>query len=208
MKFFIQTLACIAILTFGFMLGARYENRVHSLSDMQNLVKVQKNKISELREDAVRLRTAVMVRDFLDQLRIRLPKTTVDDISTSIYKASTRFAVPPEMILAVIRIESAFDINAQSDKGAVGLMQILPATAHEIAQELRLGWPGEELLRDPGANIEMGTYYLTKLVGQFNDLSIALAAYNHGPGKIAELAAANRELPMGYSQKVLNSYLP
>jgi soluble lytic murein transglycosylase len=208
MRFFLQTLASIAILIFGFMLGLRYETRVQSLNDIHTLVKVQKNKISELREDAVRLRTAVLVRDFLDQLRIRLPRTTLDDISTSIYKASNRYMVPPEMILAVIRIESAFDINAQSDKGAVGLMQILPSTAHEIAQELRLDWPGEELLRDPGANIEMGTYYLTKLVGQFNDLSVALAAYNHGPGRIAEMAAANRELPMDYSQKVLNSYLP
>ena len=99
-------------------------------------------------------------------------------------------------------------INALSDKGAVGLMQILPSTAHEIAQELRMDWPGEELLRDPGANIEMGTYYLTKLVNQFNNLSVALAAYNHGPGRIAELAAAKEELPMAYSEKVLGAYAP
>ncbi len=208
MKFFAQTLFAIAVLVFGFLLGVRYQMRVESLDEIHTLVHVQKDKIKELRADNWRLQTNVTVRDFLDQARLRLPKNTVDDIANSVYKASTRYNVPPEMILAVIRIESAFDVNAQSNKGAVGLMQILPSTAQEIAQELRIDWRGEQILRDPSANIEMGTYYLTKLIGQFNDLSVALAAYNHGPGRIAELAEANAELPMGYSEKVLSYYSP
>ena len=208
MKFFAQTLFAIAVLVFGFLLGVRYQMRVESLDEIHTLVHVQKDKIKELRADNWRLQTNVTVRDFLDQARLRLPKNTVDDIANSVYKASARYSVPPEMILAVIRIESAFDVNAQSNKGAVGLMQILPSTAQEIAQELRIDWRGEQILRDPSANIEMGTYYLTKLIGQFNDLSVALAAYNHGPGRIAELAEANAELPMGYSEKVLSYYSP
>ena len=208
MKFFAQTLFAIAVLVFGFLLGVRYQTRVESLDEIHTLVHVQKGKIKELRADNWRLQTNVTVRDFLDQARLRLPKNTVDDIANSVYKASTRYSVPPEMILAVIRIESAFDVNAQSNKGAVGLMQILPSTAQEIAQELRMDWRGEQILRDPSANIEMGTYYLTKLIGQFSDLSVALAAYNHGPGRIAELAEANAELPMGYSEKVLSYYSP
>jgi soluble lytic murein transglycosylase-like protein len=208
MKFFAQTLFAIAVLVFGFLLGVRYQMRVESLDEIHTLVHVQKDKIKDLRADNWRLQTNVTVRDFLDQERLRLPKNTVDDIANSVYKASARYNVPPEMILAVIRIESAFDVNAQSDKGAVGLMQILPSTAQEIAQELRMDWRGEQILRDPSANIEMGTYYLTKLIGQFNDLSVALAAYNHGPGRIAELAEANAELPMGYSEKVLSYYSP
>ena len=54
-----------------------------------------------------------------------------------------------------------------------------------------------DLLRDPQANIEMGAYYLTKLIGQFNNLAVALAAYNHGPGRIAELPAACVRLGIG-----------
>jgi soluble lytic murein transglycosylase-like protein len=54
----------------------------------------------------------------------------------------------------------------------------------------------------------MGTYYLTKLLGRFNDLSVALAAYNHGPTRIANLAEARATLPMGYTQKVLKHYSP
>ncbi len=208
MKFFVHSLFAIATLVFGFFMGVRYQTRVESLSEVHTLVQVQKTKIEGLRDENQRLQTVVLLREFLDGERIRLPQTTVNDIATSIHEASTRFKLPPEMILAVIRIESAFDINAQSDKGAVGLMQILPSTAQEIAQELRMEWHGDQILRDPQANIEMGAYYLTKLIAQFNNLSVALAAYNHGPGRIAELSEAKAELPMDYSEKVLSHYQP
>ena len=208
MKFFAQTLFAIAALVFGFFMGVRYQARVESLNEVNTLVQVQKNKIEGLRDDNQRLQTVVLLREFLDGERIRLPQTTVNDIAASIHEASRRYKLPPEMILAVIRIESAFDINAQSDKGAVGLMQILPSTAQEIAQELRIEWRGEQILRDPQANIEMGAYYLTKLIAQFNNLSVALAAYNHGPGRIAELSEAKADLPMEYSEKVLSHYAP
>jgi len=208
MKFFAQTLFAIAALVFGFFMGVRYQARVESLNEVNTLVQVQKNKIEGLRDDNQRLQTVVLLREFLDGERIRLPQTTVNDIAASIHEASRRYKLPPEMILAVIRIESAFDINAQSDKGAVGLMQILPSTAQEIAQELRMDWRGEQILRDPQANIEMGAYYLTKLIAQFNNLSVALAAYNHGPGRIAELSEAKADLPMEYSEKVLSHYAP
>jgi membrane-bound lytic murein transglycosylase MltF len=208
MKFFVRTLSAIAVLVFGFTLGVRYQMRVGSVSEVHALVQIQKKKIHALRDEVQKAKTEILVRDFLDRTRIRLPRATMVDIATSIHEASTRYQLPPEMILAVIRIESAFDINALSHKGAVGLMQILPSTAQEIAQELRMEWSGEDLLRDPGANITMGTYYLTKLIAQFNNLSVALAAYNHGPGRIAELAEANADLPMGYADKVLSHYTP
>ncbi len=208
MKFFLQTLFAIGTLVFGFFIGVRYQARVESLNEVQTLVQVQKSKIENLREDNQRLRTVVLLREFLDRESIRLPQGTVNDIASSIHEASERYSLPPEMILAVIRIESAFDINALSDKGAVGLMQILPSTGQEIARDLRIEWRGSDLLRDPQANIEMGAYYLTKLIGQFNDLATALAAYNHGPGRISELSEAKADLPMEYSEKVLSHYTP
>jgi hypothetical protein len=208
MKFFVQTLFAIAALVFGFFMGVRYQTRVESLNEINTLVQVQKNKIESLRDDNHLLKTVVLLREFLDRESIRLPEGTVNDIAGSIHEASRRFSLPPEMILAVIRIESAFDINALSNKGAVGLMQIMPSTGEEIARDLRMDWPGVDLLRDPQANIEMGAYYLTKLIGQFNNLAVALAAYNHGPGRIAELSEAKADLPMDYAEKVLSHYTP
>jgi soluble lytic murein transglycosylase-like protein len=120
MKFFVQTLFAIAALVFGFFMGVRYQARVESLNEVHTLVQVQKSKIDSLRDDNQRLRTVVLLREFLDKESIRLPQGTVNDIAVSIHVASQRYKLPPEMILAVIRIESAFDINALSNKGAVG----------------------------------------------------------------------------------------
>jgi soluble lytic murein transglycosylase len=189
-------------------MGVRYQTRVESLAEIHTLVRVQKNKIEDLRSENGRLQTTVRVREFLERNRIRMERDQVEHIARSVHEASARFQLPPEMILAVIRIESAFDPNALSHKGAIGLMQILPSTAQEIARELQMEWSGDDLLRDPSANIAMGAYYLTKLIGQFDDLAVALAAYNHGPGRIAELAEANAALPMGYATKVLSHYTP
>ncbi|MFQ5878199.1 MAG: lytic transglycosylase domain-containing protein [Acidobacteriota bacterium] len=208
MKFFAQALFGICLLVFGFVLGVRYQARVESLNEMRTLARVQKAKIDELRRQNHRLHTGVVLRDYLAREGVWLPRETVDDIADSITTASVRYEVPPEMILAVITIESSFDVDALSRKGAVGLMQILPSTAREIARELRMEWPGAEILRDPAANIEMGTYYLTKLIGQFNNIALALAAYNHGPSRIATLAEAKADLPMGYSNRVLSRFTP
>jgi soluble lytic murein transglycosylase len=208
MKFFAQMLFAIASLVFGFFMGVRYQVRVHSVKEIGALVQAQKGKIDSLRDQNQRLQTVMLLRDFLENERIRLPQEMVNDIAGSIHMASVRYSLPPEMILAVIRIESAFDINALSNKGAVGLMQILPSTAQEIARDLRMEWSGEDLLRNPQANIEMGAYYLTKMISQFNDLSVALAAYNNGPGRIARLNEAKADLPMDYAEKVLSHYTP
>jgi len=208
MKFFANMLFAIASLVFGFFMGVRYQARVHGVNEVSALVQAQKGKIDSLRDQNQRLQTVMLLRDFLENERIRLPQDTVTDIAGSIHAASVRYNLPPEMILAVIRIESAFDINALSNKGAVGLMQILPSTAQEIARDLRMEWSGEQLLRNPQANIEMGAYYLTKMISQFNDLSVALAAYNSGPGRIAELNQMKADLPRDYAEKVLSHYTP
>jgi soluble lytic murein transglycosylase len=208
MRFFLQTLLVIAALLAGFMAGLRYQERVERLDETLALVQVQKAKIEQLKERALLLRTEARLRAYLSDVRMRLPNDTVGDMASLIFEVARRYEVSPEMILAVIRIESSFDANALSHKGAVGLMQILPSTAQEIARELRMEWPGEEILRDPSANIEMGTYYLTKLLGRFNDLSIALAAYNHGPSRVADLASTEAGVPMDYTQKVLRYYSP
>ena len=122
----------------------------------------------------------------------------------AISDASLRYEVPPETILAVIRIESGFDVNATSEAGAVGLMQLLPSTAEEVARELGFHWTGGEQLRDPAVNIRLGTHYLTKLLTRFDDLSQALAAYNEGPERVADRAPGTSE----YARRVLQYAAP
>jgi soluble lytic murein transglycosylase-like protein len=76
------------------------------------------------------------------------------------------------LIQAVISVESGFNAYARSDKGAVGLMQLTPDTAHRYGVTNRL---------DPAQNIKAGARYLHDLLGMFhNDVRLALAAYNAG----------------------------
>ncbi|MEE9291376.1 MAG: lytic transglycosylase domain-containing protein [Acidobacteriota bacterium] len=208
MKFFIYTLISIVMVVAGFVLGVDYQQHLESLDQVQSLVQVQRAKIDELRVEKLQLHTGIMLRDYLSEVRVRLPQETMQDMSESITNASVKFDVPPEMILAIIRIESTFDTAAVSNKGAIGLMQLMPATARQVAEELRIDWPGVEILEHPATNIEMGTYYFTKLLARFENMAVALAAYNHGPTRISNLEQAEAELPMGYSRKVLRHYNP
>lgn len=91
----------------------------------------------------------------------------------------------PLLVSAVMRKESGVNHIAVSRKGAVGLMQIMPATGRELAANLRLHEWSDEKLKNPEANIMLGTYYLKRLMRRYdNDLVLALGAYNAGIGNI------------------------
>lgn len=102
----------------------------------------------------------------------------------SLRAAINRFAsehgVPASLVRAVIWAESGFNPRARSPKGAVGLMQIMPSTAADLGID-----PSDEI-----ANIEGGTRYLGEMLARYagsrDQLVRALAAYNAGPGRVAE----------------------
>jgi len=90
----------------------------------------------------------------------------------------------PALLAAVVYVESRFDPNARSEAGAVGLMQLLPATAKGIA--LRTGGTHFVVadLRDPEINVRYGSWYLDHLRDQYGDTKLALAAYHAGQGNV------------------------
>ena len=86
--------------------------------------------------------------------------------------AANQVSVDESLIRAVIHAESAFNSNALSSQGAVGLMQLMKKTALSLGVENR---------QDPSANIFAGSQYLKEQLDQFGDTKLALAAYNAGP---------------------------
>lgn len=91
------------------------------------------------------------------------------------------------LIHAIIRQESAFDHRARSHAGALGLMQILPSTAHEVARKLNVGYSKAWLTEKPKYNIRLGASYIGRLLSYYDgNYPLAIAAYNAGPGRVDE----------------------
>jgi soluble lytic murein transglycosylase len=90
------------------------------------------------------------------------------------------------LALAVTRQESGFNAAAVSSSGALGLMQLLPGTARDVATKLSLPFVQDKLTRDPGYNVTLGSQYLAEMLQRFGgSYEIALAAYNAGPNRVA-----------------------
>ncbi len=107
-----------------------------------------------------------------------------------------RNQIPLHLVFGVIRQESAFDTKAQSWAGARGLMQLMPATARELAGKAGLDYTHERL-SDPAFNVRLGTTYLSQVLEMFDhNVELSLAGYNGGPYRIKRLwkEAGSREI--------------
>ncbi|MEM8570353.1 MAG: lytic transglycosylase domain-containing protein [Pseudomonadota bacterium] len=93
--------------------------------------------------------------------------------------------VPTEFALAVARQESELNAVARSHAGAQGLMQLMPATARQVAGQLGLAHSPARLVRDPNYNATLGTAYLAQMLRRYDgSYMLAAAAYNAGPGRV------------------------
>ncbi|HKF63384.1 MAG TPA: lytic transglycosylase domain-containing protein [Dongiaceae bacterium] len=91
----------------------------------------------------------------------------------------------PALTLAIIRQESAFEVDAVSPAGALGLMQLMPPTAKHVAKDMKLRYRKEDLTRSPEYNMLLGRAYLQELLDNFSgSYVLAIAAYNAGPDRV------------------------
>jgi hypothetical protein len=127
--------------------------------------------------------------------------TSGKDLRGLVAEVAQRHGLPPELVHAVVAVESGFQPQAVSPKGAQGLMQLMPKTASSL---------GVADAFDPEQNLDGGVRYLGELLTLYGgDLTRALAAYNAGPGAVAK----HNGVPpyaetQAYVRKVLSRYEP
>lgn len=121
-----------------------------------------------------------------------------------ILQESEKNSLDPVLILALIQVESQFDHNAVSPRGAQGLMQIKPVVITELVEKGKIPARVKRNLQDPLVNVQIGVSYLAHLYEMFGDLQVALTAYNWGPARTRQELAAKESMSAQYAAKVLS----
>jgi soluble lytic murein transglycosylase-like protein len=129
----------------------------------------------------------------------RGPTATQGEIDSAIEQAAARHNVDPNLVRAVVKVESNFNPNAVSRKGAMGLMQLMPSTA----RQLKVRNPF-----DPEQNVDAGVRHLKQLLESYDgDIKLTLAAYNAGAGAVARSSGVPRYAEtQNYVRRITNLY--
>jgi soluble lytic murein transglycosylase-like protein len=154
----------------------------------------------------IRNRTIQEIQAILERQQTGLANVTKEELAEVIYEESIRYNHDPKFILALIAIESSFQNWSVSERGAKGLMQIMPYVAQSLAQEIGIEWVGEEILFNPFVNIRLGIYYLSRMTNDFNNLGLALEAYNYGPTYIRDRIEKNKQISGHFYRRIVNVY--
>jgi soluble lytic murein transglycosylase-like protein len=124
--------------------------------------------------------------------------TISERLAMQIHEAAVDNGIDPGLAFGLVRTESGFKNSATSHVGATGLTQLMPATARWLE-------PGTSRtdLRDSETNLRIGFGYLRKLIGKYDgDTTLALLAYNRGPGTVDRLVKRGRDPDNGYADMV------
>jgi soluble lytic murein transglycosylase-like protein len=162
------------------------------------------------RMDAVRaevkdLRSATMDRSNEDVLYLKImvlhPNLDSDlarTIAANVLRYATLYGKDPNLVLAIINVESGFDPKAVSSVGAVGLMQVMPHWKRILGIH--------DELRDPETSIRYGLQILGFYEQMYHDPETVLTAYNRGPGPVDEALMQGRSPRNDYAPRVLQAY--
>ena len=128
---------------------------------------------------------------YRDDIALRFPLHHEDNV----YSWSEKHNIEPEWTYAIIRRESAFMHDARSPVGAIGLMQLMPNTARQVARQMKVKYRGRYSLITSNTNIRLGTGYLQRMLNKLKSQQVlATAAYNAGPHRVSKWLPKNRQM--------------
>lgn len=182
---------------------------VHLLRQNQhlaNLVQQQQAELGKQKEQVLALQQRLRVLEAIEDIQSSLTPDEEVHLAHQVYNNSKKHNLDPLLVLALIRVESGFAPKAVSSMGALGLMQVMPATARFVSQ--RRGWefPGDDRLFETSYNVRLATDYLAELIGKFASVEEALIAYNCGEGFVLNSKATGYPMPVGFAKRVLKVY--
>jgi soluble lytic murein transglycosylase-like protein len=153
-----------------------------------------------------RLSDAEVLEAYLIRQHTGLSKSEIRVLADVVISEAARHGLDSGLVLAVMHVESSCYHRAVSPVGALGLMQVMPATGEALAREHGIEWYGPETLFDPVVNVKLGIAYLKELSDRYQQLPAALAAYNWGPGHIDRRLRRGSQLPERYVKSVMRAY--
>jgi soluble lytic murein transglycosylase-like protein len=127
-------------------------------------------------------------------------------VAGAIETAHRNHRVDPVLVLAVIRQESHFRADAIGAHNSIGLMQVRPFVAADVARRHNIPWAGAKTLLDPAANVQIGACYLGEMLEMFHDPALAIVAYNMGPTRVRRMVARGHHPKPAYLGSVLKHF--
>lgn len=202
-------LGCLTVLPILLSPYIDKQNDEYKISLMQDTMRLNKLSLEIYEKNkSITNHQNILITDYALQQSSakRLSSKERLELASIITEQAELHNLDPLLVIALIHVESTFNTNAQSHKGAKGLMQLLPNTARYINKKTDKGIPENSNLFDAKTNIALGTAYMEYLLNKTNgNLEYALAAYNMGPANMFRAKRENK-MPKAYSNKVLKEY--
>jgi soluble lytic murein transglycosylase len=155
---------------------------------------------------AIESSSLFVAREVLEERAPQLDDLQREGVARAVVRAEEEHGLPALLVLALIEQESHFRPKAAGPGGSIGLMQLMPRVARDLAQRHGIPWQGIRTLTDPVKNVHLGVLYLAEMRQTFDDTHLAMAAYNIGPGAVKKRLAHGKSCKGPYVHGVLRRF--
>jgi soluble lytic murein transglycosylase-like protein len=176
---------------------------LHETVPMAQVDKILMTGLSGPARKLSKLEKEKVIQYFKNKVEPQVGPVEAKKLANDLVVFAEAHGLSPRFILAVIHIESRFNLWAVSPVGAMGLLQIMPETGQWLVEKLGLSWQGNLSLFDPHLNLRLGIAYLAMLRDRYgDDMKAVLSAYNAGPGNFEKGRQKGKGYQLGYYSKV------